>query len=66
MITRNAYTIAYEYSASNGDQVSTVNIDRINANREIQCTKNIDDSTNILTVSDDEWAFVLCYLYAIL
>jgi len=58
MITRNLETVAFEYSASTGDGVSTTSIDRINALRELQCTTFYDNSFNEQTVQDDEWVFL--------
>lgn len=44
MVSRNAYAISYNYAAANGDRITTVAVDQLNAQREVDCATEVDAS----------------------
>ncbi|KAH9257998.1 hypothetical protein BASA81_003561 [Batrachochytrium salamandrivorans] len=44
MVSRNAYAISYNYAAANGDRITAVAVDQLNAQREVDCATEVDAS----------------------
>lgn len=58
LISNNAYSISYGYAASDGDKTTTLQIDRLNAKREVDCEREIEISSKIYEDQQKEWDFV--------
>jgi len=58
MISNNAYGISYSYAASEGDKVTTVEVDKVNGRKEIVCNRELDRSQQIMNNDDREWNFI--------
>ena len=59
MVTRNAYAISLKYASGEGDKTTTVEVDKINARKEVACKSELDTSQQILTEHEKEYNFIL-------